>query len=115
MSNKLGLVTGRPCIHVYRYRESVYMRGSAIVRTREWHPMRRLSCKGGCSSARCWGPNDDASDGGVDSVDIRCKDPVSGALYVATCVVTGTDWETGYADEWHWLMVPMTAEQEETR
>ena len=28
----------------------------------------------------------------------------SGKLYLITCEITGRDYETGYADEWHWVV-----------
>ncbi len=89
------------CRQIYRYREATYMSGGAIVTKTEWRKVSKLSCR--CRQCN-HGPLEEAREAGPVLVEIRCDVPENGALYTAHCVVTGTNWENGNAEEWYWQM-----------
>jgi hypothetical protein len=101
------------CVQVYRYRASSWVSNGKIILQQQWIPMRRLSCKGECCEAsdtrRCYSPLVDAEEGGVDCLKIKPprEGLVDGSLYRMVFVAEGTDWETGYVDDWHWDAIPV--------
>lgn len=63
-------------------------------------PMNKLSCKG-CDN--CFGSvsggrlYEEMLEGGIQGFE-KVEE---GKLYKIECIVDGTDWETGYVDDWH--------------
>lgn len=95
------------CVQVYRLSHSQF-RSKRGLCTLVWRRMVKLSC-GGCDDCNGFTPDVDARDVGAENVDIRCEMLEHGALYRVEFHVDGRDPETGYAETWHWGMVPYMA------
>ena len=96
-----------PCTQVLRYLENNYWQENRLVYKQEWRWLKSLSCKGPHSSGqRCYNPILDAEESDMDSLDLRCDNPVHGKLYKAVMIVdNGGIWNDGEFS-WHWEMIP---------
>ena len=85
----------------YRYTESIYCnKKGGWTSTRTITMLKRMSCKG-CND--CAGVVEcmqmEMSEAGTFPV-VLPADIQNGDIITPRVVVTGTDWESGYADEW---------------
>lgn len=116
---KISLATTTPADEackglVYRYLKTAFASDGRIAFREELRPMKSLSCPG---CAKCGGIQDDLAESlsnGREDI-IQFPTPVKHSdLVTLHLVITGRDWETGYADTWHYNVVPLfTGEQKD--
>jgi len=90
----------KPCEFVFRCRINEYVSDKTICKKIEFRLMKSMSCLG-CE--KCWdGLFNDIRESGDLSMIYWPDNPKNGVLYKAICITEGYDYETGYADDWHW-------------
>jgi len=99
------MVTKKPCLQIFRYRENNYATDNRIVYSHEWRYLKSKSCKGECKRGHCNGPFEDIQMAGMEGLEIDDpQNPKDGQLYEAVFVPSTPDYETGYVEDWYWTM-----------